>query len=602
MVRDGCAVVARFGLVATVAGLTPVVALAQNAPFPAPTSLWAAQTSPTEITLSWRQVPGAVLYQLYAIADAEARPIGRIQRSGNRAVQRVDGYGAPHVFAIEAISENGTISERARFNEVVPVQRTPGAVAAPTSVTAAAEANGIIAVRWAPVPGATAYMIGRAVAPGGYRLICSLCRPTPVYLDSATTPGAAHTYTVVALTPGGPSRPARSGPATPQGTLAAAATPASPNVVPLAPKGTIRATPRPGSCLALGSEGNFIVRLADGTVRIYERIQFRRRGPSHPTEPKLEPVPDVTDAVGVATSGEHWLVLRSDGTILSWGSDNSMGRLGGNRAAAQRFETPASPAMDRPAPVRDITSAIAVAAGADHSVALLEDGTIRTWGTGSHGVPGDGSPAPTNRLAPTRVVGIDNAVAVAATGSASFALLADGTIRAWGWNRMAGNTFGVLGIGTDDEETNVPRQVAGISSAIGVAAGGGGSGAAVLSDGTVRAWGFGYGAMPKRGLPASNTPLPIDGIRDAVAISPHLALLRDGTVREFGAREWPWSTPKLTGVVAVASDHVNRFALLSDGKLMAWGHKQWYPTGAIVRAELGAETARQCAARGLRGS
>jgi len=124
----------------------------------------------------------------------------------------------------------------------------------------------------------------------------------------------------------------------------------------------------------------------------------------------------------------------------------------------------------------------------------------------------------------------------------------------------------------------------------------------VLSDGTVRAWGFGYGAMPKRGLPASNTPLPIDGIRDAVAISPHLALLRDGTVREFGAREWPWSTPKLTGVVAVASDHVNRFALLSDGKLMAWGHKQWYPTGPIVRAELGAETARQCAARGLRGS
>jgi alpha-tubulin suppressor-like RCC1 family protein len=200
------------------------------------------------------------------------------------------------------------------------------------------------------------------------------------------------------------------------------------------------------------------------------------------------------------------------------------------------------------------------------------------------------------------VKGIDNAVAVAATGSATFALLADGSIHAWGWNRMSGNTFGILGIGTDDEETNVPRPVAGISKAVGIAAGSAGTGAAVLADGTVRGWGFGYGPSPGRGLPASNTPLPIDGIQNAVAISPHLALLRDGTVREFGAREWPWDTPKLSNVVAVASDHVNRIALLADGRLMAWGYKRWYPNGAVVRAELGAETARQCAARGLRES
>ena len=151
------------------------------------------------------------------------------------------------------------------------------------------------------------------------------------------------------------------------------------------------------------------------------------------------------------------------------------------------------------------------------------------------------------------------------------------------------------------EDANVPRAVAGISNAIGVAAGGGGAAAAVLADGTVRAWGFGYGPSPKRGLPASNIPIPIDGIRDAVAVSPYMALRRDGTVREFGAREWPWSTPKLSDVIAIASDHVNRFALLSDGRLMAWGHKQFYPHGPVTRAELGADTARQCAARGLRG-
>lgn len=581
--------------------LTAATATAQNPPFSPPTNLWAAQTSANQITLSWRRVPGALSYQLYLISGGEARMVSRTQQSGDRSVQRVEGTGVPHVFAIEAISENGTISERVRFNEVVPVQPPPGPILAPTSVTAAAEANGIIAVKWGPVPGATAYMIGRAVSPGGYRLICSLCRSTPVYLDSATTPGATHAYSVVALTPGGPSRPTRSGSVVPQGTLMASSTAASPNAADVAPKGTIRATPRPGSCFALGSEGNFIVRLADGSVRIFERVQFRRRGPSHSNEPTLEPVPGISDAVAVATSGEHWLVVRSDGTILSWGR-NTSGELGGKRAAERRFETPTLPSEDRPAPVRDITNAIAVAAGADHSVALLADGTIRTWGIATHGEAGDGSPTKSPRLAPTRVRGIDNAIAIAATASASFALLADGTIRAWGWNRLPVNTFGLLGIGTNEEETDVPRSVAGISNAIGVATGSSGTGAAVLADGTVRAWGFGYGPSPGRGLPASNTPLPIEGIKDAVAISPHLALLRDGTVREFGAREWPWPTPKLSNVVAVASDHVNRFALLSDGRLMAWGRKQWYPNGPIVRAELGAETARQCAARGLRGS
>lgn len=589
-------------LAALAGTLTAAVAAAQNPPFPPPTNLWAAQTSANQITLSWHRVPGALSYQLYVVSGGEARLVSRTQRSGDRSVQRVEGVGVPHVFAIEAISENGTISERVRFNEVVPIQPPPGPVPAPASVTAAAERNGIIAVKWSAVPGATAYMIGRAVSPGGYRLICSLCRSTPVYLDSATTPGASHTYSVVALTAGGPSRPGRSGPVVPQGTLVATPSPSTPNAADATPKGTIRATPRPGSCLALGSEGNFIVRLADGTVRIFERVRFRRRGPSHPNEPTLEPVPGISDAVAVATSGEHWLVVRSDGTILSWGANNTQGRLGGNRAVEARFETPASPAMDRPAPVREITNAVAVAAGADHSVALLADSTIRTWGIATHGEPGDGSPTKSPRLAPTRVRDIDNAIAVAATGSATFALLADGTIRAWGWNRMSGNTFGLLGIGTDEEETNVPRPVAGISNAIAVAAGSSGTGAALLADGTVRAWGFGYGPSPGRGLRASNTPLPIDGIRDAVAISPHLALLRDGTVREFGAREWPWPTPTLSNVVAVASDHVNRFALLSDGRLMAWGYKQWYPNGPVVRGELGAETARQCAARGLRGS
>jgi hypothetical protein len=589
------------GLVAAVLLALVATVAAQDSPFAAPGALWAAQTSPAEITLSWQTVPGAQAYRLYAIENGKPRLIGTTRATGNRFVQRVVEYDVPYAYAIEAISESGTASARTPFNVVVPVKTTPGATAAPASVTAEPDPSGAVAVRWKPVPGATAYIIGRAVAPGGFRTICPLCPgDATTYMDKATTPGAKHIYTVVALTPRGASRATRSGEAVPVAAAPAEPAAAVPGAAASAPNGTIRATSRPGACLSLGLEGNFIVRLADGSVRIFERVEFRRRGPSFPKQPALKPVGGISDAVAVATSGKHWLVLRSDGTILSWGH-NSNGQLGSEAAIDRHLRRPMPRPTETPAPVRDITSAVAIAAGAEHSVALLADGTVRTWGIGTHGVPGDGTfetnPAlAVPRLAPTLVTGIDNAVSVAASGYFSFARLADGTIRAWGRNDLMGATAGALGTGSD-ESTGVPTPVVGITSAVGVTAGSGGVAAAVLADGTVRAWGFGYGTHRGTAGPASNTPLAIKGIAEAVAISPYMALRRDGRVQEFSNRQARWTTPRLTNVVAIASDHVNRLALLADGRLMAWGHKQFYPDGPIVRAELGAESARQCAAR-----
>ena len=583
-----------------VLGATVAVA-AQTAAFPAPGARWAAQISPAEITLSWQGVPGAQAYRLYAIEDGKPRLIGTTRATGNRFVQRVVEYHVPYAYAIEAVSESGTASARTPFNVVVPIKTTPGATAAPASVTAEPDSSGAVTLRWTPVPGATAYMIGRAVAPGGLRPLCPLCPgDTTTYTDKATTPGAKHAYTVVALTPRGASRATRSGEVVPVAAAPAEPAASAPNATSSVPRGTIRATPRPGACLSLGLEGNFIVRLADGSVQIFERVEFRPRGGSIAKQPALKPVAGISDAVAVATSGKHWLVLRSDGTILSWGQ-NSQGQLGSEAALNRRLGRPMPRPTDTPAPVRDITSAVAIAAGEEHSVALLADGTLRTWGIGTYGVPGDGV-FETNpvlafpRLAPTRVSEIDNAVSVSASGYFTVARLADGTLRAWGRNDLMGGTAGALGTGTD-ESTGVPRPVVGITGAAGVTAGSGGVAAAVLADGTVRAWGYGHGTRRGTAGPASNTPLAIAGITEAVAISPYMALRRDGRVQEFPKGQAAWTTPPISNVVAVASDHVNRLALLADGRLMAWGHKQFYPDGPIVRAELGAESARQCAAR-----
>jgi alpha-tubulin suppressor-like RCC1 family protein len=250
-----------------------------------------------------------------------------------------------------------------------------------------------------------------------------------------------------------------------------------------------------------------------------------------------------------------------------------------------------------PVPVREIGNAVAVAAGGEFSAALLADGTIRTWGSGEYGIPGDGvleARMGYDHLAPARVLGIDSAVKISAGGNFVFALLQDGTIRAWGNNNLPLGAKGVLGTAAN-QTTAVPTPVQGISNAVDVVASGGG-GVALLADGTLRAWGDGYGTGHRPQDQATNKPVAVEGIRGPIAISPNMVLMPDGSVRDFPFQP-SWTTPKLTNAVAIASGGVNRFALLADGRLIAWGHRRFYPNGVVTLATLGPETARQCAAR-----
>lgn len=133
------------------------------------------------------------------------------------------------------------------------------------------------------------------------------------------------------------------------------------------------------------------------------------------------------------------------------------------------------------------------------------------------------------------------------------------------------------------------------SNAVDVVATGGG-GAALLADGTLRAWGSGYGPGHRPRDQATNKPVMVEGIRGAIVLSPNMVLMPDGSVRDFPFQP-SWATPKLTNAVAIASGGPNRFALLADGQLVAWGHKRWYPNGMVTLATLGPDTARRCAAR-----
>ena len=133
--------------------------------------------------------------------------------------------------------------------------------------------------------------------------------------------------------------------------------------------------------------------------------------------------------VQIASGYNHHALLREDGSVWTWG-DNQSAQLGDgtklNRAA--------------PAVVPELTNVVKIAAGGFHTLALKGDGTVWTWGANDFGQLGDGSTAIRNSALP--VVGLSGVIAVAGGGYHSLALKSDGTVWAWGFDR-----YGQLGDG-----------------------------------------------------------------------------------------------------------------------------------------------------------
>ncbi len=269
--------------------------------------------------------------------------------------------------------------------------------------------------------------------------------------------------------------------------------------------------------------------------------------------------------------------------IESWG-DNSFGQLGdGDTTGTQ---TPVTIAGLTEADVQ----ALAIGSEADHGLALLRNSTVKAWGRNAFGELGDGTN--TNRHTPVTVTGLTGVRAIAAGDGHSLALLSNGTVKAWGFNND-----GQLGDGTNTSR-NTPVTVTGLTGVRAIAAGGRHS-LALLSNGTVKAWGFGGDGQLGDGSNTNrNTPVQVcapgqtapctrflTGVRAIAAGDAYsLALLSNGTVKAWGFnndgelgdgsnidRNTPVTVTGLTGVRAIAAGGFHGLALLSNGTVKAWG-------------------------------
>ena len=266
-------------------------------------------------------------------------------------------------------------------------------------------------------------------------------------------------------------------------------------------------------CWGLGESGQ----LGDGTFTQYSTLPVAVSG--------------VVGATALASGYDHACVLLADGGMRCWGG-NVHGQLGNGTTADPTTGPPGSAVS---VPVNGIAGAVAITTGAYHTCAVRTDGTVHCWGQNDQGQLGDGTL--TSSSTPVTVSEITNAVAISGGGAHTCALLQDRTMSCWG-----DNEFGQLGDGTT-ERGYTPVDVAGITDAVGIATGWRHT-CALLADGSARCWGQNeFGQLGNASTASSTLPVPVSGINGGVALTTgwwhhSCALLRDATVKCWGANEW----------------------------------------------------------------
>lgn len=175
----------------------------------------------------------------------------------------------------------------------------------------------------------------------------------------------------------------------------------------------------------------------------------------------------------------------------------------------------------------------ALAGGSSASYALKADRTLWAWGWNSSGQLGDGSV--TQRLTPGAVSGLSDVVAIAAGTSHALAVKADGTVWAWG-----ANASGQLGDGTTGLKLS-PVQVTGLTNVVAVAAGASHS-LALKSDGTVWAWGLNSSGQVGDGTGTNRlTPTVVPGLSgvERIAAGDNFSAAIEGAGAGHG-QLWTW--------------------------------------------------------------
>jgi hypothetical protein len=254
--------------------------------------------------------------------------------------------------------------------------------------------------------------------------------------------------------------------------------------------------------MAVGvGENHSLALKSDGTVWGWGSNGFGQLG-NGTTDFNPHPLPvqvsGLNNIIAISAHLNHNLVLKSDGTVWAWGS-NDFGQIGNNSSGGN---------VSTPNQVMNLSNVIAISAGFQHNAALKSDGTVWVWGRNAEGEVGNNTtttsgcqcePLPLQ----TTITGVSQ---ITAGFFNTAAVKLNGDVFVWG-----ANSFGQIGNGTTGGNVLLPAQSA-ISNVIELKMRGFHL-LARLNDGSVKAWGYngdgqvGDGTITSTGC--SCQPLPV---------------------------------------------------------------------------------------------
>ena len=264
----------------------------------------------------------------------------------------------------------------------------------------------------------------------------------------------------------------------------------------------------------------------------------------------------LTDVISVSAGYHHTCALIDDdfdgigNSVKCWGL-NDKGQLG-NNSAVDSLE-PVDVAFELLDP-----DAISVSVGDNHTCALLADNTVKCWGYNFYGQLGDDST--TDSLTPVAVSSLAGVDSISAGFHHTCALLSDNTVNCWGYN-IKGQ------LGNDSyADSNTPVVVqtsdtdpAPLSDVIAIASSFLHTCALIDDDSdgignSVKCWGFNhYGQLGNNSMVDSKTPVTVH------------ASVSDAT--------------PLPDVVSISTSNFHTCALLLAGTMKCWGNNSYGQLG-----------------------
>ncbi|MFF0477371.1 RCC1 domain-containing protein [Streptomyces sp. NPDC004284] len=271
-----------------------------------------------------------------------------------------------------------------------------------------------------------------------------------------------------------------------------------------------------------------------------------------------------------AVTNPFAVALLRDGTVKSWGN-NATGQLGNGTLNAQSF----------PGTVAGLSGVSEVSAGLNHALAV-KGGRIFAWGSNASKQLGTGQDTTNPQRVPVPVQSLDKVKDVGAGCDFSVALRQDGTV--WTWGKGDNGRLGTGNNTTRDTPQKVP-DLAGIESvSVGCD-----HVLALTVDGTVKAWGKGTeGQLGNDTVVDSSTPVDVAYLDSAAKVfatsASGFAVLDDGSLAGWGKntdrqlgdgtaanRTTPVILDTIRGVQDIAGGLDFTLAALDDGSVIGWG-------------------------------